>query len=91
MKLAPWKVFLNPGWEIHFKHFDVSVQAIISKKLEQLQNPLRSRGLQHSRYLVEEVGQYRIAFIQDEKERIRTVYFVGNHKQYEKWFSELEE
>ena len=56
------------------------------KKLDQMEQPLVGRGLHGSRFLVEEVGQYRIAYEQDEPARMKSVHFVGTHKQYEEWY-----
>lgn len=86
MKLEPWKLKFNAGWDRHFKKFDNATQKRIMKKFDQMKQPLESRGLHSSRYHVEEVGQYRIAFIQDEETRVKNIYFVGSHKQYEKWY-----
>lgn len=86
MDLRPWKVRLKPGWDIHFKKFDMGIREQIMKKLDQMEQPLLARGLHSSRYQVEESGQYRIAFRQDEETRTKEVHFVGSHKQYEKWY-----
>ena len=51
-----------------------------------MKQPLQSRGLHSLRYQVEEVGQHRIAFEVDERARTKSIYFIGNHKQYEKWY-----
>lgn len=51
--------------------------------------PLSERGLSSSRFYVEEVGQYRIAYIKDEKKRVKKIHFVGTHKQYERWYTSL--
>jgi len=88
VKLEQWELVFNPGWDNHFTKFDKETQKRILKKLEQMKQPLTARGLQSSRYQVEEVGQNRIAFIQKEAEKTKTIYFVGNHKQYEKWYEE---
>ena len=86
MELKRWKVELKPGWDEHFKEFDKPVQKNIMKKLDHMEQPLSSRGLHTSAYKVEEVGQYRIAFLEDETALTKYVHFVGNHKQYEKWY-----
>lgn len=69
MDLAPWKLKFMPGWDSHFRKLDKSAQDTILKKLEQLKQPLLSRGLHSSRYKIEEAGQYRIAIKQDEASR----------------------
>lgn len=87
MELRLYRLDFNPGWDRYFKDFDKSVQHRILAKLEQMKQPLPARGLHASRYRVEEVGGYRIAFIQDDQDRTKRIHFVGNHKQYEKWYS----
>ncbi|MEK6942057.1 MAG: hypothetical protein AABW85_04340 [archaeon] len=59
------------------------------KKFEKMEQPLSAGGgLHSSNYQVEEAGQYRIAFIQDNQARAKSIHFVGTHKQYEKWFKQ---
>jgi mRNA-degrading endonuclease RelE of RelBE toxin-antitoxin system len=70
------------------KKIDKSEKTKILKKLIQLEkeNPARhlEKGLP---FFVVEVGQYRICFELTEKKK--KVYFIGNHKEYEKWYSKL--
>ena len=87
MDLISWTLEFKPGWDIHFQDFDKSIQIMILNKFEKMKQPLFARGLKSSRYLIEEVGQYRIAFIQDDATKIKFIYFVGNHKQYENWYT----
>jgi len=86
LELTPWRVGLKPGWDIHFRKFDSNTQLMIMKKLDQMAQPLAGRGLHSCRYQVEEIGQYRIAFECNESTRTKSIHFVGNHKQYEKWY-----
>lgn len=86
LELEKWQVKLKPDWDVHFKKFDKSTQEKIFKKLKQLEQPIQARGLHSSHYQVEETGQYRIAFENNEQTKTREVHFIGNHKQYEKWY-----
>ncbi len=86
MDLTPWKLEFKPGWDAHLSKFDKPVREQILKKLEQMKQPLTARGLKESAYRIEEAGQYRIGFIEDELNRVKKIHFVGNHKQYEKWY-----
>ena len=86
MNLEPWKLEFKPGWNECFQKFDKATQQRILKKLEQMKQPLQARGLHASRFQVEEAGQHRIAFIQSEATRTKPLHFVGDHKQYEKWY-----
>ena len=88
LELVSWKLAFWPSWDIYFKKFDNSVKKRILKKFEQMKHSQMSRGLHTSRFLVEEVGQFRIAFLLDEETRTKNIHFVGNHKQYEKWYME---
>ena len=87
MELTPYSIDYKPGWDRHFKDFDKTTRERILTKLEQMKQPLPSRGLHSSRYCVEEVGGYRFAFIQDDENRVKHIHFVGDHKQYEQWYS----
>jgi len=87
LDLTPYVLDFKPGWDRHFKDFDKGVQQLILKKFEHMKQPLQARGLHGSRYRVEEVGGYRIAFIQDDLNRVKHIHFVANHPQYEKWYS----
>jgi len=88
LDLKQWELVFKPGWDNNFKKFDKSIQTIILNKLEKMKEPSIGRGLHSSRYQIEEAGQYRIAFILDEKNRTKAIHFIGNHKQYEKWYKE---
>ena len=88
MELKKWKVEFLPGWDKHFAKFDKETQQRIIKKFCQMEQPLSARGLHESRIQAEEAGQYRIAFEQDGKALAKRIHFVGNHKQYEKWYKE---
>ncbi len=86
MELRKWALEFKPGWDEHFSSFDKSVQQRIMKKFEQMKNPLPGRGLHSSKYKIEEVGGYRIAYIEDESSMVKRIHFVGNHKQYVRWY-----
>lgn len=71
-------------WDIYYSKLDNSIKEIIWKKIQQLKILEKPRHLEHGlNYFVVETGQYRICF--EEKQNIRIIAFVGNHKQYEKW------
>jgi hypothetical protein len=62
-----------------------NIRKRIAKKLEALK---ADREFRHMRfglpYFVLEINQYRVCFY--ERECTRTLLFVGNHKEYEKWY-----
>jgi len=88
LELVSWKLVFKKGWDKHFEKLDNSTQQRILKKFEQMKQLLQARGLKASRAVVEEAGQYRIAFYQNEEKQQKEIHFVGNHKQYERWYSE---
>ena len=80
------------GWDRHFAEFDNSLKLRILKKLEQMKGKEESRHLQHGLpYFVEEVGGCRITFKKDEETKTKEIYFIGDHKQYERWCHEKSE
>lgn len=72
-------------WEGYYKNLPPDIKERVKKKLIQLKY-LPARHLQYGlEYFVKEVGQYRIAFKTVENKKIRRFYFVGDHKEYEKF------
>jgi mRNA-degrading endonuclease RelE of RelBE toxin-antitoxin system len=89
MELAPYRIGYRRGWDRHFDKLDAETQRQILKKIEQMKSPIVGRGLHSSEFRVEEVGGYRIVYALFEAERMKSIHFVGSHKQYEKWYSSL--
>jgi len=83
-----WMIEYNEGWDKYFNKFEESIQIQIFKKINQIKSINVHRRLHKSRYSVEEVGQYRICFIINEETKTKSIHFIGNHKQYEKWYKE---
>lgn len=84
-----FEVRLKVGWDENLSTFDLAIRKRITKKIEQLTILLSARHLKHGLpYFVVQVSQYRIVF--EEIDHVRTVMFVGNHKQYDDWIKEME-
>ena len=78
----------DSSWKLCFESLDRGVQLRIVKKIKQILDGLPGRHLEHGAdYFVEEVGQYRICYKSFEDRKARRFYFVGIHKEYEKWYS----
>lgn len=76
------------NWDKLFKKMDKGNQEKIWKKIWQLKELQTARHMKKGLpYFVLESGQFRICFI--ERENRRTIAFVGDHKQYEKWHLKL--
>jgi mRNA-degrading endonuclease RelE of RelBE toxin-antitoxin system len=74
------------GWEAYFEKLDKSMRERVWRKIQQLKTIPHSRHLKHGLdYFVSEVGQYRIAYKINEEKKTKILYFVGDHKDYEKW------
>lgn len=86
MTEVKWEILFSENCGRYYSRFDKSVKDRIKKKIEQMENDLPPRGLYQSKYLVEEVGQYRIAYILREG-NIKEIHFIGDHTQYKKWYS----
>lgn len=87
MKLNEFDVKFKDGWDKYFSNFSKRTRNQIKKKIIQMKQPLLGRGLKKSKFCVEEVGQYRIAYFQNKN--IKEIHFIGNHKQYEKWYKKI--
>ncbi|MFH1285142.1 MAG: type II toxin-antitoxin system RelE/ParE family toxin [Candidatus Micrarchaeota archaeon] len=74
------------GWQEYFEKLDNSMRARVWKKIQQLKTLPHSRHLKQGLdFYVAETGQYRIAYKIDEERKIKTIHFVGDHKEYERW------
>jgi len=74
------------GWGEAFGKLDKGMCERVWKKIQQLKMQMPARHLKQGlAFFVSEVGQYRIAYDVDEKRKVKTVHFVGDHKEYEKW------
>lgn len=78
-------MFTDDAYEDYLK-LDESVKERIVKKIEEMKTREGYRKLRGLPYFVAEAGQYRICFIQENNER--TIVFVGDHKQYERFYTD---
>jgi mRNA-degrading endonuclease RelE of RelBE toxin-antitoxin system len=79
----------HEDWLHHFLKLDNQIKELVSKKIKKILEYPQKRHLKGSaKYFVGEVGQYRIIYVVFEETNEVRFYFVGNHKNYEKWFSQ---
>ena len=84
-----YKLTYKPDWDEHFIKMDKPVQEMIMKKIEKQKYETPARHMKMgTEFSVLEVGQYRVALIINEKEKMKEINFAGNHKQYEKWYTQ---
>ena len=75
-------------WDKFFSKMDSSIRRILWKKIQQLKTLPKARHLKKGvPIFVVETGQNRVCF--REKNKTREILFAGNHKQYQKWYSDL--
>jgi len=87
--IALFRLEYAKGWDKFFSKMDPSVQKMLWKGIQKLKALEKARHLKRGLpYFVVEVVQYRIGFI--EEKGTRTIAFVGNHKQYQKWYAAFE-
>ncbi len=80
-----YSITFHPEWDLYFSKLDNSIQIKILKKIKKMQNLPPGRHLKKGiDYFVEEIGQYRVAYRLKSKNH-KKIYFVGTHKDYEKW------
>ncbi len=81
-----YKIKYAPGWDIYYSKMDNSQRIPIAKKVKKLKQKKKKRHLYYGLpFSVDEVNQYRIVYKTFEKEKFVRIYFIGDHKQYEKW------
>ncbi len=67
---------------------DAGIRVRVAKKINRiLQYPIK-RHLKKSLFFVGEVGQYRIIYRVFEESNSVRFYFVGMHKEYERWYKQ---
>lgn len=75
-------------WLSYFEKVPEEVKKRFLKRIGKYES-FPTFSFRHSRhglgYFVDEMGQYRVCFVSDENEETRTFYFIGDHKEYEKF------
>ena len=78
-------------WHEYFaKNVPENFKIRVLKKIQAILNYPQKRHLSgKARFFVDDVGQYRITYRIFEQENQVRFYFVGDHKEYEKWYSQF--
>ena len=75
-------------WDKYFKKMNKDIQRKIWKQIQQIKHLEKAKHLKHGLpFFIVETTQYRLDYKKEENKRI--IYFVGSHKQYEKWYLNL--
>jgi mRNA-degrading endonuclease RelE of RelBE toxin-antitoxin system len=83
-----YKAEFDPGWQRYFQSLDESIKERVTKKIWKILEYPNKRHLNKSSFFVDEVGQYRIIYRIFEEQILVRFYFVGTHKEYEKWYKQ---
>ena len=85
-----YKATFHKDWPEHFSKLEHAIKERVSKKIQKiLEHPQKRHLGSGAKYFVDEVGQYRILYmILEEKQEVR-FFFVGNHKEYKKWYKQF--
>ncbi len=78
------------SWIEHFQKLDSAMKERVARKIGKILGCPQKRHLKKAaRFFVDEAGQNRIIYrVSEESNEVR-FYFVGNHKQYEKWYKQF--
>ena len=75
-------------WRSYFRNVPLDIQNRFKKRLD-IYETFPSFAFRHEKhgldFFVDEINQYRVLFTSDEKSKIRRFYFIGDHKEYEKF------
>jgi len=84
--MTTYDIKFHVQWDEYFSKLDNSMQKRVAKKILQLRHDVPARHLKQGLdFFVSEIGQYQLVYKPDERKKVKTLYFVGNHKEYEKW------
>lgn len=84
-----YSVEYDKNWEEYFEDVPPDIKKRFLKRLDKYTN-FPSFAFRHEEhgldFFVDEIGnQYRVLFTSDEKLKIRSFCFIGDHKKYEKF------
>ena len=82
-----YKATFHKDWPEYFDKLDATIREHITKKIQKvLEHPQKRHLGGSAKYFVDETGQYRILYmVFEEKQEVR-FFFVGKHKEYERWY-----
>ncbi|MCX6775942.1 MAG: type II toxin-antitoxin system RelE/ParE family toxin [Candidatus Micrarchaeota archaeon] len=80
-----YDVLLTDEALISLNRLDKPMRERVKKKLERLSTLRPARTLKkHGDVWILEIGDYRALYLIDKSAKTRTVFFIGDHKEYEK-------
>ena len=77
-------------WPNYFNKFSNEMKERIVKKISKILEYPQKRHLQKgAKFFVGEIGQNRIVYRIFEHDKTVKFYFIGDHKEYEKWYKKF--
>ena len=77
-------------WPHYFDELENETKTRTAKKIKKvLEQPKKRHMKTGAAFFVAETGQHRIVYRVFEQEGKVRFYFVGDHKQYEKWYKQF--
>jgi len=77
-------------WPEDFNKLDNQIKERVTKKIRKiLEYPQKRHLKKGARFFVDEIDQNRIVYRVFEESKEVRFYFIGNHKEYEKWYKQL--
>jgi len=85
-----YAVFLTDEALAALNKLDKAVRERVKEKLGALSTLRPARTLKkHADIWVLEIGDYRALYLIDKSAKARTVFFIGDHKKYEKKYAQM--
>ncbi|MFH1224714.1 MAG: type II toxin-antitoxin system RelE/ParE family toxin [Candidatus Diapherotrites archaeon] len=85
--IAIYRATYDEDWQKYFNCLDNATKERAAKKIKKILGfPKKGHPGLRARFFVDEIGRHRIIYrVFGEHEEVK-FYFVGNHKEYEKWY-----
>jgi mRNA-degrading endonuclease RelE of RelBE toxin-antitoxin system len=85
-----YKAEFDEEWPGHFQRLDNEMKERTAKKIRKILACPQKRHLKNgANFFVSQIGQYRIVYRIFEVDNKVRFYFVGDHKEYEKWYKQF--
>ena len=86
----PYRAAFDEDWPKYFSSLDHSTKERVAKKIQKiLEFPQKRHLKKGAQFFVDEAGSDRITYRVFEQNKEVRFYFVGNHKDYEKWYRQF--
>ncbi len=81
-----YQIAYDDKWGYYFDQLDEETKERVVKKIKKILEFPEKRHLKHINFFVDEIGQNRITYAVYKEQNKVKFYFVGTHKEYEKWY-----